>query len=223
MDEQELIQNPEMLLTLFQQSVERLIEQRPDTAAQEAQLHAVARAIEQLEKQQVPVPDSLRQTKMSLVAEIGQQAQFNRQLMTLGEGLTEVLEMIEGAVGKSRSEGKSQKETTPRQRRAKNNDSSITPISVIKSYIVKALIELGGSARTADVLKKMEKMLADQLTPRDLEYYKNGNPVWEHNARWERQHLVEAGILRKDSKHGYWELNQNHAFIIEETKSYTTI
>ena len=52
-------------------AVERLIEQRPDTAAQEAQLQAVARVIEQLEKQGVAVPDSLRETKMSLVAEIG--------------------------------------------------------------------------------------------------------------------------------------------------------
>ena len=55
MDEQELIQNPEALLMLVQQVVQHLIEQRPDTAEQEAQLRAVAKAIEQLEKQQVPV------------------------------------------------------------------------------------------------------------------------------------------------------------------------
>ena len=76
MDEQELIQNPEALLALVQQAVQHLIKQRPDTAEQEAQLRAVAKAIEQLEKQRVPVPDSLRQTKMSLVAEIGQQDLF---------------------------------------------------------------------------------------------------------------------------------------------------
>lgn len=114
MDEQELIQNPETLLALMRQAVEHLIEQRPDTAAQEAQLRAVAKAIEQLEKQQVPVPDSLRQMKMTLVGDIGQHAQFNRQLMVLGEGLTEVLEMIESATVKPRLEGKSQKDSTPR-------------------------------------------------------------------------------------------------------------
>jgi hypothetical protein len=71
MKQQELIENPETLLALVRQSVQYLIEQRPDTAEQEAQLRAVAKAIEQLEKQQIPVPDSLRQTKMNLVAEIG--------------------------------------------------------------------------------------------------------------------------------------------------------
>ena len=122
MDEQELIQNPEALLALVQQAVQHLIEQRPDTAEQEAQLRAVAKAIEQLEKQRVPVPDSLRQTKMELVAEIGQQDQFDQQLRMLGDGLAEVLEMIESATGKLRSEGKSQKESTPRQHRPRNSD-----------------------------------------------------------------------------------------------------
>lgn len=51
MDEQQLIQNPEALLALNQRAVQYLIEQRPDTAEQEAQLRAVAKAIEQLEKQ----------------------------------------------------------------------------------------------------------------------------------------------------------------------------
>ena len=51
MNEQELIDNPEVLLALVQQAVQQLIEQRPNTIEQEAQLRAVAKAIEQLEKQ----------------------------------------------------------------------------------------------------------------------------------------------------------------------------
>jgi len=97
-------------------------------------LRAVAKAIEQLEKQRVPVPDSLRRTKMHLVTEIGQHAQCNRQLMTLGEGLSEILAIIEGATGKPRSEGKSSKEATPRQRRSRNSDQPITHQSVLRGY-----------------------------------------------------------------------------------------
>ena len=108
MNEQQLIQNPEALLVLVQQAVQHLIEQRPDTAEQEAQLRAVAKAIEQLEKQRVPVPDGLRQTKVDLVAEIGQQDRFEQQLRMLGEGLAEVLEIIESATGNAHSEEKSQ-------------------------------------------------------------------------------------------------------------------
>ncbi len=207
MDEQELIQNPEALLALVQQAVQHLIEQRPDTAEQEAQLRAVAKAIEQLEKQRVPVPDGLRQTKMDLVAEIGQQDRFEQQLRTLGDGLAEILERIEDVTGKPRSEGKPQKESTPRQHRPRNSNQPVTPMSVLREYILQALTEFGGSARSSDVLERMREILKDRLTPRDIETRSDGRAIiWENNVRWERQAMVNEGILRNDSKFGYWEL-----------------
>ena len=224
MDEQQLIQNPEALLALIQQAVQHLIEQRPDTAEQEAQLRAVAKAIEQLEKQQVPVPDSLRQTKMDLVAKIGQQAQFNRQLLVLGDGLTEVLEMIEGTTGKPRSEGKPQKETQPRQRRSRENGLPTTSQKILGEYLVKALTEIGGSGHISDVLNQMELLLKDKLLPGDFETrMTTGQPIWHNNTQWARQKLVNEGILRNDSKHGYWELNQDHVSKPDEKQTYTSI
>ena len=207
MDEKELIQNPEALLALVQQAVQHLIEQRPDTAEQEAQLRAVAKAIEQLEKQRVPVPDSLRQTKMDLVAKIGQQNQFDQQLRMLGDGLTDVLEMIEGATGKPHLEGKPQKESTPRQRRSRGSGLPKTSMPILRETIIQVLTELGGSAHCSKVLDRMQGLLEDKLLPGDLETRgKNGEPVWQNNARWERQTMVNQGILRNDSKFGYWEL-----------------
>ena len=224
MDEQELIQNPEALLALMQQAVQHLIEQRPDTAAQEAQLRAVAKAIEQLEKQQVPVPDSLRQTKMTLVDQISQYAQFNRQLVVLGESVTEVLEMIESAIVKPRSEGKSQKEATPRQRRSRSSDQVVTSQSVLRAYIVQALKEFGGSARRSNVLDRIEEMLEGQLTPRDFETRSDGRVIiWRNNACWERQAMVDEGILRNDSKFGYWELNPDHTSDVQQTPAFKSI
>ena len=207
MNEQELIENPEALLALFQQAVQQLIEQRPDTTEQEAQLRAVAKAIEQLEKQQISVPESLRQTKITLVDQIDQYAQFNRRLRELGDGLTEVLDMIEEATGKLSSEGKSQNETPPRQRRSKNSNQPVTSQSVLRVYIIQALKELGGHARRSDILEQMREMLKDRLTPRDIETRSSGREIiWENNVAWERNAMVEEGILRGDSKFGYWEL-----------------
>ncbi len=218
MDQQALIENPEALLALVQQAVRHLIDHRPDTSEQEAQLRAVAKAIEQLEKQRVPVPDSLRRTKMHLVTEIGQHAQFDHQLMALGEGLSEVLAIIEDATGKPRSEGKSSKEVTPRQRRPKNSDQPVTHQSVLRGYILQALAEFGGSARRSDVLDRIEEMLKGQLTPRDLETRGDGRVVvWRNNACWERQAMVDEGILRNDSKFGYWELNKDRVSPVDET------
>ena len=206
MDERELIQNPEALLALVQQAVQYLIEQRPDTAEQEAQLRAVAKAIEQLEKQRVPVPDSLRQTKVDLVAKIGQQDQFDQQLRMLGDGLAEVMEMIEDITGKPRSEGKPQKESTPRQHRPRNSDQPVTSQSILREYIIQALKEFGGSARRSDVLERMREMLKDRLTPRDFEKRGDRVIIWENNACWERAAMVREGILKDESKFGYWEL-----------------
>lgn len=207
MKQQELIENPEALLELIQKAVRQLIEQRPDTIGQEAQLRAVANAIDQLEKQRVPVPDSLRQTKMTLVDQIGQYAEFNRRFSALGAGLTKVLDMIEEVIGKPRQEEKSQKESIPRHRRSKNSDQPVTSQSILRVHIIQALKELGGHARRYDVLEQMREMLKDRLTPRDIETRSDGRVIiWENNAAWERNAMVEEGILRSDSKFGYWEL-----------------
>lgn len=52
---------------------------KPKRTAQQAQLRVVTKAIQELEKLQVQVPDSLRQTKMALLAEIGQYDHFENQ------------------------------------------------------------------------------------------------------------------------------------------------
>ena len=186
MDEQELIENPEALLTLMQQSVLHLLEQRPDTAEQEAQLRAVARAIEQLEKQRIPVPDSLRQTKMNLVDQIGQYAQANCRLRELGTGLTEVQHIIEKATGgEFPSDKKPRKESAPRQSRSRENGLLATPQAKFGEYLVKALVDLGGSAHCSDVLDRMTELLEGKLLPGDLmprESLKNGQLVWQNNT-----------------------------------------
>lgn len=223
MDQQELIENPEALLALVQQSAQHLIEQRPNTAEQEAQLRAVAKAIEQLEKQRVPVPDSLRQTKMVLVDQIDQLVQFNRRLSALGNGLSEVLDMIEEATGKPRQEEKAEKESTSRQRRTIESHSPITPQTKLGEYLVQALTELGGSARCSDVLDRMTVLLEGKLLPGDFGTRKTGDLVWHNNTYWARQKLVNAGILSSNSQRGYWELNKDRTYNVEETRTYTSI
>ena len=205
MNEQELIDNPEALLALIQQAVQQLIEQRPDTTEQEAQLRAVAKAIEQLEKQQISVPDSLRQTKMTLVDQIGQYAQFNRRLRELGDGLTEVLDMIESTIGQPQ-EAKIKKNVTQHLHRQSVTGQPTTPRSTLRAYIIQALTEFGGIAHTSDVIERVKEMLENKLTPRDMQLRKNGQIVWQHNTHWERQAMVNEGILRNNSQHGYWEL-----------------
>jgi hypothetical protein len=86
-------------------------------------------------------------------------------------------------------------------------------MSVLRECILQALTEFGGSARRSDVLDRIEKMLEGHLTPRDIETRKDGAGsvvVWKNNVCWQRQAMVDEGILRNDSKFGYWELNPNY-------------
>ena len=163
---------------------------------------------------------------MTLVTDIGQQDQFDQQLRMLGEGLAEVIEMIEGATGKPHSEGKPQKESIPRQRRQRNSNQPVTPMPVLRECILQALTEFGGSARRSKVLDRIEEMLEGQLTLRDLETRQDGIGrvvVWKNNACWQRQAMVDEGILRNDSKFGYWEINPDHASDVQQTPAYKSI
>ena len=220
MDEQELIENPEVLLALVQKSVQHLIEQRPDTAEQEAQLRAVAKAIEQLEKQRVPVPDSLRQTKMNLVAEIGHQDRFERQLRMLNTGLAEMQEMIDDALDQPAMEEKSGKSSKPRPKVSRQPKTSN---SLLKNYVLQALTELGGRAHCSEVMDQMQSLLEGKLLPGDLEPHKSHGLHWRYNAHWAYQILIHEGITRRTSQRGYWELNPDYISSLEKTKSYTTI
>jgi len=206
MDEQQLIQNPEALLALVQQAVQHLIEQRPDTSESEAQLRAVAKAIEQLEKQRVPVPDSLRQTKMELVATIGQQDQFDQQLGILNSGLAEVQEMIYDALGQPAMEEKSAKSGNPHLRVSRQPR---TPHSILKNYVLQTLTELGGRAHCSEVLDQMQKLLEGKLLPGDLKPHKSSGLYWRYYAHWAYQRLIHEGIARRTSQRGYWELNRD--------------
>lgn len=206
MDEQELIENPEALLALVQQAVQHLIEQRPDIAAQEAQLRAVAKAIEQLEKQQVPVPDSLRQTKMTLVAEISQHAQCNHQLTVLGDGLTEVLEMIEIVIGQVSSDDKVSI-TRPRHRKS---NSSRTSRKVLQDYVFAALTDLGGSAHYSEIVNRINDLFGDKLLPGDMDYHKDYGVVWRYNIHWAYQKMIHDGIACRTTQRSYWQLNPDY-------------
>jgi hypothetical protein len=208
MDEQELLQNPEALLALVQQAVQHLIEQRPDTVAQEAQLRAVAKAIEQLEKQQVPVPDSLRQTKMTLLAEMGQQDQVDQQLKAFGEGLADILEMIETSLGQISTDEKNDKAPITRKRRRRNNGLR-TPHTVLKEYVLAALVDLGGSAKSSEVLDRLEELFQEKLLLGDMEPHKSYKAICQYNAHWAYQKLIHDGIANRSIRRGYWELAEN--------------
>jgi len=85
--------------------------------------------------------------------------------------------------------------------------------------ILEALIEMGGSGRMRDVLKRVFDKMKDQLKPKDLEKLSSGTAIrWENKVQWERQRLRSEGHLKKDSPHGIWEITDEGRRLHERLK-----
>jgi hypothetical protein len=58
----------------------------------------------------------------------------------------------------------------------------------------------------------MGRQLEGKLLPGDMEWRESANEcVWQNNAKWERFHMTQDGLLRRGSPHGIWELGEDHA------------
>jgi hypothetical protein len=74
--------------------------------------------------------------------------------------------------------------------------------------ILQALYESGGSGKTAEVLDRIGEILGSKLTNADRAELTHGEIRWRNTAQWERNVMVEEGLLKKNSPHGVWELTE---------------
>ncbi len=83
-----------------------------------------------------------------------------------------------------------------------------TPEAAYYLPILKALIELGGSAKMPAVLDKVHKAMKPILKDVDHEPLASGPdmPRWRNSAQWARNTMRQEGLLKDDSPHGTWEI-----------------
>ncbi|MBW3633446.1 MAG: winged helix-turn-helix domain-containing protein [Chloroflexi bacterium] len=74
--------------------------------------------------------------------------------------------------------------------------------------ILEALVELGGSAATSDVMDAIEPKIKDKLTEYDLQPMRENGQVikWKNRAQFARLRLVRSGDLADNSPRGFWEI-----------------
>lgn len=88
--------------------------------------------------------------------------------------------------------------------------SGVTPPKVYEQPIIDILRQLGGSAPAKEVRRILLETMGSKLSAADLEVHKKYKEVvWWNRARWARQALVTAGVLRSNSPNGIWELADN--------------
>ncbi len=201
------VKDPRLLVELCREVIERLDawSANGETADMEAKLREIARAIDKLDKQGVPVPDALRAEKTRLAAALGVSAEATQTLNHLTDELEELLKELKDRIGYT-SEATSEK--TPRAKRSK---SPKTDKTVLRQLIIESLRHLGGSAPKNDVLKYMEERLQGKLLPGDLEWREaSRDHAWQNNTCWERYAMTQDGTLKTNSPRGTWELSDEH-------------
>lgn len=200
------VNEPSLLVELCREVVDRLDtgSDNGETAAMEAQLREIARAIDNLDKLGVPVPDTLRAEKTRLAAALGISAESTQTLNHLADDLEDLLSDLKSRLGRVPVT------TSVKKPRAKRSKAPKTENSVLRQLIIEALQHNGGSAQKTDVLQYMEQQLQGKLLPGDLVWRDSAKEsAWKNNAAWERSAMKKAGILKSDSPLGIWELSED--------------
>ncbi len=93
-----------------------------------------------------------------------------------------------------------------------------TPEDTFRKPILESLVELGGSARMADVLNLVEKKLKGTLSKYDYEPLPSDSKTLRrrNTAQWCRLSLVKEGLMKSDSPIGIWEITEKGRGILKE-------
>lgn len=82
--------------------------------------------------------------------------------------------------------------------------------------LLRAIYEMGGSARTGDLYPVVEKLIAAVPLSGDMNNLFSGDKKWRNSIRRERLELVKEGCLRDDSPRGTWELSEKGTELVEK-------
>lgn len=84
------------------------------------------------------------------------------------------------------------------------------PQSAFVIPILEALVELGGSASAAEVLRRVYEKVKDNLSELDLKPLPSHphEPTWHNSAQWCRFKMVKDGLLKSNSSFGVWEITE---------------
>jgi restriction system protein len=86
----------------------------------------------------------------------------------------------------------------------------ITPQDDYSRPLLEVLVELGGKAKTKDVLDRLGPKMKNTLKPKDYELHKSkAHQVrWRNTAQWARNIMVnDDGRMKKGSPSGIWEIS----------------
>ena len=162
-----------------------------------AQLQAVQKTIRQLERKGIPVPDGLKEEKLSLATAVGE-LEKDSGADQVYEALLDIVEQL----GRTRG----RRPHHELYLRAKEWKQQTTSPEVLRQEITRALEEMGGSGHEREVIAKIDAGLKGKFTEADLERPRGNRARWQTNVRRERRRMIEDGLLTPESRRSTWTL-----------------
>jgi hypothetical protein len=178
-------------------SAEMLSVNTNELSVKKAQLRAIEKTINQLEKKSVPVPEALYSEIKALTSDI-KESNIHNTPSLLYEELLDIITQIGHVLGK-----KPHKEL---YLRSKEWRKKTTSKSIWRPSIIELLKAMEGSGSERDVFDALEQKYQGQFTPADIEKPFGRSARWETNVRSERNRMIRDGILTQDSRRKRWTL-----------------
>ena len=173
------------------------------------------------------------ETEIELINKAGSKAFANREYDRAREALsradqatvfreqiaalrTEWEKIIPAANGEEEGIEKSERHNPARLRRGLR-----TRETAYFKPILQILSQMGGSAKTNDILSRVHKVMKGTLQDVDYEPLASDPeiPRWWNTAQWAHHSMVQAGLLKADTPRGTWEMTEAGAKLISEFES----
>jgi RNAse (barnase) inhibitor barstar len=201
--------DPIRLIDILDKVIKRYNQKKPPEmkADRVIQYNEISKTIDRLKETGTIVPDELRRLKI----ELSHEAETYEKENEMFQNAVQVLKEIEFRLGNSLtqvrailSNATNDKKHIPKVRRYVKRTSP----AILAKELRKALRELGGSGKKAEVLQKMEQNLNGKFKSQDLEKDVQGNMNWEKWAVAEKTKMIKSGTIKSGSRFGVWELRR---------------
>jgi hypothetical protein len=92
---------------------------------------------------------------------------------------------------------------------AMQENRRFTPVHDYWRPTLESLVDLGGSARSDEVIDRVGKKMEKTLTREDREMLGSGVAFrWQNRVAWQRENMKRLGLLKADSPRGIWEITE---------------
>lgn len=201
----EAINNPESFLD-FSQRVITAMRTRLELeklSELQGQQNAVSKAISELDRQNIEVPDGLRAEKIRLTLEIDRKRQLQNDFYRFLKQLSSQSCSASADSNKKELSGSLAKVKSTRRL---NVPPETTPLETMQAWAMQALRDLGGSGYGREIRESLWHQHGNELTAADLRKYPDGKYSWTRRLRSTLEGLRSQGILLPRTEPGFWKL-----------------